>query len=459
MKTSKPLEKDGLSQKRILIVDDEEAFRGTLRDFVLSLGYLCVEADTAQGAMDLLRKMHVPIVISDIVMPEKDGLELLCLIKKRYPDVDVLIVTGHENRHSPSKIIEAGASDFLAKPFRLEQLKARLFKIEKEKILRKKIYESSITDDLTGLYNRRHFYRKLKQETERAKRQGYPLSLILFDLNGFKRFNDRYGHLKGDALLEAVARVVRVSLRENVDWAFRYGGDEFVVILPEADYETALSIARRLKAKFKDEAPGGLTLSMGIAQFQKDFDSESFFHLADQRMYKEKRKSKELAQFQWEADLARDKYYIRCLTCDSLVHWTSHLCENCLADPRKTVSEKGEKVAREVLMKPVYRTNERRKSSRIKMGKTFFYDGLRGTIQNISRGGLQIMTKTPLSVGKPIRMAFNLENAFGRFVGSVVYAQPLSDGNLLVGVEFTRLSDKGLQLLKGFLDVHCSLDP
>jgi DNA-binding NtrC family response regulator len=85
------------SQKRILIVPNERAFRGLLRDFVQSLGCLCAEADSVPRALDLLRKTHLPIVVSDSVRPEMDGLELLQIIKKRYPDVDVLIITGHES--------------------------------------------------------------------------------------------------------------------------------------------------------------------------------------------------------------------------------------------------------------------------------------------------------------------------------------------------------------------------
>lgn len=104
----------GDSQKRILIVPNERAFRGLLRDFVQSLGCLSAEADSAPRALDLLRKTHLPIVVSDSVRPEMDGLELLQIIKKRYPDVDVLIITGHESDYSLKKIAQAGAIDLLA---------------------------------------------------------------------------------------------------------------------------------------------------------------------------------------------------------------------------------------------------------------------------------------------------------------------------------------------------------
>jgi diguanylate cyclase (GGDEF)-like protein len=288
--------------KRILLVDDESGLRRTLRDFVESLGYSCAEADSGRRALELLRRTYFPIVISDIVMPEMDGLELLHLIKKKYSDVDVLIITGYRGKYSPLKIVQAGASDFLEKPFSLEQVAARLSRIEKEKVLRKKLFITAITDELTGLYNRRHFYRNLKQETQRAMRQGHPLSLIILDVDGFKEFNDRHGHLKGDALLKTLARVLRLSIRENVDSAFRYGGDEFVLILTDADANTAQAIENRVRTNFRDKTEAEVSLSMGIAEFRKDLNLETFVQLADQRMYKDKQRTKQVGRSQPKAD-------------------------------------------------------------------------------------------------------------------------------------------------------------
>jgi two-component system cell cycle response regulator len=288
--------------KRILLVDDESGLRRTLRDFVKSLGYSCAEADSGRRALELLRRRYFPIVISDIVMPEMDGLELLHLIKKKYSDVDVLIITGYRGKYSPLKIVQAGASDFLEKPFSLEQFAARLSRIEREKVLREKLFISAITDELTGLYNRRHFYRNLRREIQRVKRQGHPLSLIMLDVDGFKEFNDHHGHLKGDALLKTVARVLGLSVRENVDYAFRYGGDEFVLILADADANTAHSIENRIRTNFRDKTEAGVTLSMGIAEFRKDFDLETLVQLADERMYQDKQRTKQLELSHRKAD-------------------------------------------------------------------------------------------------------------------------------------------------------------
>jgi len=453
------LEKDELSQKKVLIVDHEATSRGNLRSSVESLGYLCTEADSAHTALELLKRTHFPIIISDVTMPEMDGLELLHIIKKRYSDVSVLIVTEQEGTYSPMKIVEAGASDFLAKPFTMDELAAQLYKIEREKALKNKLYLSSVTDQLTGLYNRRYFYQKLKREMDRAKRQGYPMSMIMVDVEGFKKYNDRYHHLKGDALLETVAWVLRSSLRGNLDCAFRYGADEFVVVLPEADGKTALSIGNRIKAKFKDKAPHGLSLSMGAAEFQKDFDTETFVGLVDERMFRDKQKPEEPGQSQSEVGLGKDNHSIRCLSCGTLVRRAPSICENRLADLRKrTGSEKGQNIGEKVLKKPPRSGKDRRKSPRVNIRKTFLHDGLQATIQNISREGIQIKTKTPLCVGEAFTIALALENTIVRFGGVIVYVRSLSDGNSLAGLRFLEISDEDTRTLNCFLDSRLFLN-
>lgn len=453
MNIIEPGTREEILQKRVLIVDDEDMFRVMLRSFVQSLGYVCVEAESARAALELLKKTNFPIVISDIVMPGMDGLELLRIIKKKYADTDVLIITAFDNNYSPMKVVQAGASDFLAKPFNLDQLGARIHKIEMERVLRKKLYFRAITDELTDLYNRRYFYQKLKRETERAKRQGHPLSIIMLDVDQFKAFNDRYGHLEGDALLRTVAGVLQFSVRQHVDSVFRYGGDEFVVILPEADETIAAVIGNRIKKKFVETAPGKVGLSLGIAEFEDQLDVETFINLADKKLYKEKSKSKGPR----DADLETEKesHTIRCLNCGNPVHWASTTCDQCLGDPlRKTDSKKSDEIASTFLRKGSPTFEDRRESPRIRIRKNIVHDSLNATIHNISWGGVQIKTEASLSVGSMLNIDVPLEGDETKLGGVVVYVQSLPEGGALAGIRFSEISREDSRLLNLFLDHH-----
>jgi hypothetical protein len=228
-----------------------------------------------------------------------------------------------------------------------------------------------------------------------------------------------------------------------------------VVILPEADGKTALSIGNRIKQNFKETAPGNLTLSMGLAEFKKDFDMESFIQLVDERMYEEKQKTKEFGPPQLEVDLGKDNYYIHCVNCGNLVHWASSVCENCLADPRKKIVIQRPGNDPHLPFREMPRiTQERRGSPRIRLKKTFLHDGFQATIQNMSQEGIQIRTKTPLAVGDTLTIALVLENTIVRLNGTVVYLRPLSDGYVLAGLRFLDTSDENSRVLTRFLDSH-----
>jgi len=161
--------------------------------------------------------------------------------------------------------------------------------ITEQKRLEAELKEMSIKDSLTGLYNQRYFYDKLESEIERARRQGHPLSLVLFDVDQFKPYNDKHGHLEGDRVLRTVGQVVVESTREHVDLGFRYGGDEFTVILPEADEKEAYTIAERIRAAFEAKHFDDLTLSVGVMSYQQGTSLKSFIRYADAVMYDAKR--------------------------------------------------------------------------------------------------------------------------------------------------------------------------
>ncbi len=161
--------------------------------------------------------------------------------------------------------------------------------ITQQKQLESELKEMTIKDSLTDLYNQRHFYQRLEMEIERSRRQGRPLSLLLFDVDHFKTYNDRHGHLAGDAVLRAIGELVRECTRDCVDSGFRYGGDEFTVILPETAEAQARQVAERIRATFEERQFDKCTLSVGLMTFLEDVNEQTFIRVADEMMYGAKR--------------------------------------------------------------------------------------------------------------------------------------------------------------------------
>lgn len=158
-----------------------------------------------------------------------------------------------------------------------------------QKRLEEELKEMSIKDSLTGLYNQRYFYDRLEAEIERARRQGHPLSLLLFDIDQFKSYNDSHGHLEGDYVLQEIGKVVLECTREHVDIGFRYGGDEFTVILPEASEQQALLIAERIRTSFEAKRFDLLTVSIGLMAYKGEYSLKKFIQFTDSMMYDAKR--------------------------------------------------------------------------------------------------------------------------------------------------------------------------
>ncbi|MBI3563622.1 MAG: diguanylate cyclase [Elusimicrobia bacterium] len=155
--------------------------------------------------------------------------------------------------------------------------------------LERKLRELSRTDDLTGLFNQRHFHDRLRDEASRAIRQKRKLSMILFDLDGFKQVNDRLGHLEGDRILRAFALALNENIRQGVDAAFRYGGDEFIVLLPETAGKGAERVAKRVAESARAALePDGVSTSWGLAELPRSGDVSALVRAADAAMYKMK---------------------------------------------------------------------------------------------------------------------------------------------------------------------------
>ena len=154
--------------------------------------------------------------------------------------------------------------------------------------LERRLREMTRTDDLTGLYNQRHFHDRLREETARSRRQGDPLSMIVFDLDGFKQVNDKRGHLEGDRILKDFSTAIGDSVRRQVALCFRYGGDEFVLLLPGTTAVKGSRGARRIIKTAGPLAKDGVTASWGVAQLPASGDASEFVRAADAAMFKMK---------------------------------------------------------------------------------------------------------------------------------------------------------------------------
>jgi two-component system, cell cycle response regulator len=258
--------------KKILIVDDDPFILELLGIFISSFGHEFAAAEDGLQAVELLKKEEYTIVITDMKMPRMDGMQLLKHIKETYPGIDVIVVTGYTGSFSYTDVIKAGASDFISKPFNADELEAKINRIIREQMIVRELEHISMYDALTNLFNRRNFDQKLWEEVHRAHRQGYDIYLALVDVDKFKDYNDSFGHQAGDKLLQSVGRILIDCVRENVDWNFRYGGDEFAIIIPQTTREQVIHVAERILQHYQECNFTKTSLSIGLARFIRSGD-------------------------------------------------------------------------------------------------------------------------------------------------------------------------------------------
>jgi len=178
---------------QILIVDDNKDIRQFLTEYLTAKKYLCTSADSAESALEILKSNAVQVVVTDIVLPGLNGLDLVHRIKQKHEAVDIIVMTGHGREFSYEEAVRKGASDMVVKPFRPEELELRIERTLAEqrmrgerKVIIEELNRLAITDDLAKLFNARHFYQRLTDEINRSRRYRTPLSLLLLDIDFFK---------------------------------------------------------------------------------------------------------------------------------------------------------------------------------------------------------------------------------------------------------------------------------
>jgi diguanylate cyclase (GGDEF)-like protein len=260
-------------------------------------------AASATAALKKVERIAYDVVFVDQKLPRIGGLELLSRILRIRPHASVLVMGKCGNLESSVTAMERGAFHFLTKPVDQGVLDIVLRGcLERARLLHQnaELQQKTIQDDLTTAFNRRHLDAYLEEELERDRRYGRTFSILFFDLDHLKEVNDQHGHLAGSRVLREVARLIQIKLRKS-DRIFRYGGDEFVVTLPETGAEGALRVAHRLRRAVRSHqflvAEGlavTLTASFGVATFPHDGSSqEELIRAADQAMYRIKTQSRD----------------------------------------------------------------------------------------------------------------------------------------------------------------------
>lgn len=283
---------------RFTVVDDDESLLDVMRRCLATQGHACEVFTNAESALDHLAKKPCDILITDIVMQGMKGLELTKQVKMSWPNTNVIVMTGFIDDYSYDQAIEAGASDFIKKPFTVHEMMVRI----KHVMLQEKLREMSITDELTGLLNRRGFFAIAQQQLKVAKRVKGKLALVFADMDDFKSINDKWGHHKGDEALAAMADIFRRSFRDS-DLIARISGDEFALLLLDTHEENADIIFRRLRMNIdafnaRSGAIFTLSLSIGMALYDcsQPCSIDELLNLADKRMYDQKQLKKNIAQ-------------------------------------------------------------------------------------------------------------------------------------------------------------------
>ena len=267
------------------MLENDTHFREELVQALSVLGFKANPASSVSQALEMLKENQFTFLLSDLTMPDSERLEVIQDVVLNHPKVSVLAMTTVPQGYPYKEVITAGASDFVKKPFEAGELEAKVQRIIVDRDLRAKLSELSITDSLTGLFNQRHFYSRLKEELARAKRQYRPFSLILLDLDDFKAYNDTYGHFAGDEVLRSFGGIISHLIREGADSGYRYGGDEFGIILTEADFGMAEEICRRIEKSLAEEE---YNASMGYSTYSAGMTVKDLVEEADKALYKSK---------------------------------------------------------------------------------------------------------------------------------------------------------------------------
>jgi len=302
---------------KVLLAEDSRSNQMLIQAYVEDVGHQVIAVDNGQQAVDAFIKEQPDLVILDVAMPVKDGIQAAIEIRRHTQNDDswvpIIFLSGMSGADDIVRGINAGGDDYLIKPVDAVVLNAKLLAMQRIANMRKQLHKAnrklkmmSVRDGLTGLANRRHFDEVIQKEMSRAMRTETSISLLLADIDYFKPFNDNYGHQAGDDCLKAVGQAMMDTIKRPGDLTARYGGEEFAFILPETSLENASELAESLRIAIEElsithhysTVSKKVTLSCGIASVspKKGQDNEALIHglieTADKNLYHAKEKGR-----------------------------------------------------------------------------------------------------------------------------------------------------------------------
>ena len=247
-------EKQFLQEKviKVLIAEDNAVSARILQKNIKDWGYDVVLAQDGKKAWLALQEEEIRLAVLDWMMPEIDGIHLCRKIRENdhlgenQDYTYIILLTAKDEQKDLIKGFSAGADDYITKPFKHLELKARLKTGKRIIDLQKQLQEQAYRDSLTGAWNRKRMFRILEKEISRARRDNLPMAIIMVDIDKFKAVNDSHGHHTGDLVLKEIVTLLKKNIR-NYDEICRYGGDELLIILPNCDAARTKSIAERLR--------------------------------------------------------------------------------------------------------------------------------------------------------------------------------------------------------------------
>ncbi len=327
---------------KILLVEDSATLRFAMRNYITDAGHEPLLARSGEEALQLLENTPVDMIIMDVEMPGLNGFETTRLIREWLAGhwIPIIFLTGLNEDENYREGIEAGGDDYLIKPVSFMIIKAKIRAMERIAEMRDQLNQLnaelealSQLDSLTQIYNRRTFNELAQQRWALAKRHQQPISALMIDVDHFKLFNDHYGHPAGDSCLKKVTHAIKSCLQRSADILGRYGGEEFVVLLPETDAKGAMRVAQAISEALEniqirhDVSPSSthVTASIGGATCLRTtgHDLEELIKNADRALYKAKRAGRNRS---WIDEVATHKTLLLADTDPELVrHFSMYL--------------------------------------------------------------------------------------------------------------------------------------